>query len=288
MEKGPFSLYDFLGYFIPGALALYLIFIGLDGDLTDFSDNFFLEKEKKFIEIPIYIIVFYIIIAYCLGHFLSFFSTLTVEKYTRLFYGDPSKNLLSDIERKRYEIKFQNFTFPKFREIIRSNLGLLFILPLIIFDSLMYFFKYKHGYMKKIPSPYRSLVMKKINDAFIQIGYNQDVFANVDNNYHQLLIHYNYEYTQTHGSKLMNYVSLYGFLRVITLISSIYLTYLAFYFYKNYSVELSWTAGKLSLLIFSKLIFYGIITFIFYLGYLKFYRRYTLENLMLILIVKKP
>lgn len=24
MEKGPFSLYDFMGYFIPGALALYL------------------------------------------------------------------------------------------------------------------------------------------------------------------------------------------------------------------------------------------------------------------------
>ena len=288
MEKGPFSLYDFMGYFIPGALALYLIFIGVDGDFTDFSSKFFLKNEEKFIEIPLYMIVFYVIIAYCFGHFLSFLSTLTVERYTRLFYGYPSNNLLAIVEQERKKIIFQNLTFNKIIENLMGNLSLIIILPLIIFDSIMYFLQYKHKYMEQIPLPYRELVKNKINKAFQKIGYSVDVFSNTDNNYHQLLIHYNYEYTQAHSSKLMNYVSLYGFLRVITLISSVYLTYLIYYFFTNYSIEWGWKYIKDTIVIFSRLIFYGFITFIFYLSYLKFYRRYTLENLMLILIVKKP
>ncbi|MFZ4929125.1 hypothetical protein [Chryseobacterium sp. Mn2064] len=288
MDKGPFSLYDFMGYFIPGALALYLILIGSGGDLTDFSKDFLLKDKTTFIDIPLYIIVFYIILSYCMGHFLSFFSTLTVERYTRIIYGDPSKNLLSDVERKRYEILFPSSITNNIKEKIRSNFGLFFILPLIMFDTILYYLKYKHRYMNQIPSPYRTLVMTKINDAFGQIGFQGDVFANTANNYHQLLIHYNYEYTQTHASKLMNYVALYGFLRVITLISSVYLTYLVFYFCLNYSVDYSWNGVLQAIFILAKLFLYGLVTFIFFLGYLKFYRRYTLENLMLILLIKKP
>lgn len=287
MEKGPFSLYDFMGYFIPGALALYLIFIGVDVNFTDFSEKFFLKGQNKFIEIPLYIIVFYIILAYCFGHFLSFFSTLTVEKYTRIFYGDPSKNLLSDHQRVRNKIVLQNVPVKIILKTILENISLIFILPLVIFDSLMYVARYKHKYMGQIPKPYRELVVEKIKNVFNGIGYNGDVFTTDENNYHQFLIHYNYEYTKVHGSKLMNYVSLYGFLRVITLISSIYLCHLTIYFLTNYSLDLSGKGLKEAFFIFYRIFSYGLLTFIFYLGYLKFYKRYTLENLMLILIVEK-
>jgi hypothetical protein len=284
MEKGPFSLYDFIGYFIPGALVLYLVFFWIDVDPKYFSDKFYLNNEKKNSEIPLYMITFYVIIAYCLGHFLSFFSTLTVEKYTVRFYGYPSRNLLAINEEKRTTIGMSAIT----RENIIKNFSLIFILPLIIFDSILYILKYKHKYLEQIFKPYRELISNKINKVFRRIGYVGNVVDISDNNYHQFLIHYNYEYTQEHSFKLMNYVAIYGFLRVITLISSTYLYYLIFYFCINYSIELSFEALIGAFIIFGKLFFFGLITFIFYLGYLKFYKRYTLENLMLVLILKKP
>lgn len=281
MEKGPFSLYDFMGYFFPGALALYLIILSQDNISFYFDKDFFKESQRPFIELPLYMILFYIIIAYCLGHFLSFFSTLTIEKYTRIVYDDPSKLLLSD------EIFVPNHNKSLF--VNKWRIVLFFLIwPLILFDLLMVkYLKYNHTYLNFIEQPYKELIKRRINDVFKEVGYNNDIFQNPKNNFHKLLIHYNYEFTKYHGHKLMNYVSLYGFLRVITLISCLFFNYVFLSALTNYYIDISWEGLVKFLTILFCLISIITLTYVFYLGYLKFYRRYTMENLMLILIINQ-
>src|SRR5690606_21832034 len=217
MDKNPFSLFDFLGYFIPGALSLYLII--LSPDFGKYFEKDFFTTSSSLVDMPIYMILFYIIIAYCLGHFLSFFSTLTIEKYTRIVYNDPSKLLLTD-----------NKVAPNNKiSLYKINIwrAVLFILiwPLILYDKIMVScLNYNHSYLKAIEDPYKSLIRKHISSVFKEIGYDGDVFHG-DNNYHKFLIHYNYEFTKKHRRKLMNYVSLYDFLRVVTLISGFLFNY---------------------------------------------------------------
>lgn len=282
MEKGPFSLFDFMGYFFPGALAMYLIVMGQGDIISYFSIDFFLNTAKPFLELPFHMILFYIIVSYCLGHFLSFFSTLTVEKYTRLVYGDPSKNLLSESTNKGKH-PFRDIPFSKWRGIL-----IALAWPLIVFDFIaVKILKYEHSYLKQISKPYLGLVRTRISDVFREMGLKEDVFSDVENNYHQFLIHYNYEFTKYHGHKLMNYISLYGFLRVITLISCLFGSYLVCFFITRFGIDLSFEGlvnftKNLAVICISMFA-----TFVFYLGYLKFYRRYTQENLMLVLIVSE-
>ncbi len=282
MEKGPFSLYDFMGYFFPGALALYLIVLGQNDIFSYFSQDFFKDTTKNFLELPIHMLLFYVIISYCIGHFLSFFSTLTIEKYTRLVYEDPSKILLSDTpfqpKNDVRSLKLNRWRFVLF----------ILIWPLIVYDwILVRFLKFNHSYLKKIEAPYRDLVKSRINEVFRDIGHKEDVVEDKANNYHRLLIHYNYEFTKYHGHKLMNYVSLYGFLRVLTLVSCLFFNYIFISYLWTHHLQLDWIGVKNLIYFALCLVAVTSMTFVFYLGYLKFYRRYTLENLMLILIVDK-
>lgn len=297
-EKGPFSLYDFMGYFFPGALALYLLILSQNDIASYFSKDFFLDNERRFIDLPFYMVLFYVVISYCLGHFLSFFSTLTIEKYTRIVYEDPSKILLSEGEFKPMHISFSTLLFEgkfKLKHILKKMWKfkwriILFILiwPLIIYDWLLVrLLGYNHDYLRKIDQPYKNLIIQRINKIFHELGHSSNVCENIGSNYHRFLIHYNYEFTKHHGHKLMNYVSLYGFLRVITLISCLFFDYIfvSYIFTHPFQPNLQ---GVKNFAVFAVcLLSVASMTFVFYLGYLKFYRRYTLENLMLILIVDK-
>lgn len=88
IRQNPFSLYDFLGYFIPGALLFYLIlFIDY---VENLSENFelknFIEKNSDF---QLDKVLFFIIISYSLGHLLNFISSITIERYANWKYNYP-------------------------------------------------------------------------------------------------------------------------------------------------------------------------------------------------------
>ena len=92
MKQNPFSLYDFLGYLIPGSTLIYLFIIitswegnsitTLDSVFTYVSDNNFQDA------------FFFIIVSYALGHLISFISSITIEKYGNWKYGYPSKTVI--------------------------------------------------------------------------------------------------------------------------------------------------------------------------------------------------
>jgi hypothetical protein len=80
MKQNPFSLYDFLGYLIPGSTLIYLFII-----IENWTNN---KVENNLESIFSYVskynfqeIFFFIIISYAIGHLLSFISSVTIEKY---------------------------------------------------------------------------------------------------------------------------------------------------------------------------------------------------------------
>ena len=90
VKQNPFSIYDFLGYLIPGAVFLYgtlFIFEHIsplnDGAFGFNAANLSFEKPETYVP--------FVLLAYVVGHFLSFLSSITVERYSIWAHGYPSK-----------------------------------------------------------------------------------------------------------------------------------------------------------------------------------------------------
>ena len=92
-------------------------------------------------------------------------------------------------------------------------------------------------------------------------------------------MHYNYEHYANHVRKYDNYIALYGFLRSLSLLCSSIFIFLFAIEVKtiNPGASIDWNAVIILAALFC-------VTYLYYLGFIKFYRRYTLENLMSILV----
>lgn len=93
----PFSIYDFIGYLIPGIFAFYAsIFVYNYRVLNRINISFF--QDNKFDEEKIFAVIFF----YILGHLLNFFSSMSVEKYSLWTLGYPSIYLFNKNSKKGY------------------------------------------------------------------------------------------------------------------------------------------------------------------------------------------
>lgn len=274
MKQNPFSLYDFLGYFIPGASTIYLIFI----------INFFKSNNSFDLDLFLNIlpnantagVLLFLIISYVLGHLISYVSSITVETYANWRYGYPSKYLL-------------NFTHAgywkgakSFHSIFWRILLLIFLLPMVTLDYILGLkFGFKNFYHKKLDPLLVKFIIDKTNQLLMYLGMDKDKYeegeAN-DSDFFRIVMHYTYENSKTHQSKLSNYVALYGFLRTITLIFNILFIYITIHtliFEKfNYKIVII-------------LVFTFFLSYLFFMAFMKFYRRYTLEGFMILAIDKE-
>jgi hypothetical protein len=98
-----------------------------------------------------------------------------------------------------------------------------------------------------------------------------------DGDFHRIVYHYVYEHQNHHPAKLDNYVALYGFLRAITLISNCAFMVLLVKALKSITFEDGYV---FDLQITIYLIALFLITYVFFLAFIKFYRRFTLESYM--------
>jgi len=79
-KQNPFSLYDFLGYFVPGALFLYGLYFALALHSRTQAVFSSLSDLVDFSRIELYLP--FILSAYLVGHILSFMSSIIVERYS--------------------------------------------------------------------------------------------------------------------------------------------------------------------------------------------------------------
>lgn len=290
MKKNPFSLFDFLGYVFPGALALFFIYFF--HELTEKStiDGFRSIIDFAFQMDPPFSLentLLLTILSYVLGHFIAYLSSLTVEQFAIWLYGYPSDFLLESSTKWHYWYSSQER--PRIRGIKsffhcmhfyiltyfwRVLVG-TFLIPLtlgtlFIANSL----GLKRFFVKKLDDSMVETIKEKCVKLAQYLGYK---LKNTETDFHRVIYHYVYERQKAHAIKMDNYVALYGFLRAMTFIFDCVFLYLTIVIIRrttfDFFAPIDWSQ---LLLLFGVMI----ITYVFFMGYMKFSRRFTLESFM--------
>lgn len=262
-----------MGYLFPGLTVLYILyylyscdhwnlFKAIDIDvlcdtINQIGNKFNFEKS-----------VLIIIIAYIIGHLISYASSLTVEILSNRLFGYPSKYLLQK-ERPKYGELLVNY----FRVKIDSSYKLMKIVKsicvwgvyLLIFAVLLPISLTitTIGYLINI----NQFIIRPLDDYLINgIKARQQELAkriglklpgvNEECDYHRIIMHYVYLNIPACQHKVDNYIALYGFLRCMCLIfCMLFGTFLIFGIYTvcNFSQQdIAWNLiGAFSCYIFS-------------------------------------
>ena len=173
IKQNPFSLYDFLGYFVPGALVIYLyLFVNyIKTNSVTFKISEFLACTS---DLKLEQFLFFVIISYAVGHLINFISSITVEKYANWKYDYPSKYLLG-FEKNKYWTK-------GIGNLWRILLPIL-LFPTTIFDLILGgIFKFKNFYTRKLDQFLVEVIKEKgitlVNKLFKNESGNQDIKKN--------------------------------------------------------------------------------------------------------------
>ena len=273
MLKNPFSFYDFLGYLFPGLVCVIFLKVvcSIDGDIK--IDT--LSHQGLITSFSWKDTVQYTILAYVVGHLISYFSSLTVEPYLIWSYGYPSVFLLKEnYDKNFFDI---NTKVGKVGAYCWKLLVCILIFPIclasLFFGHLLHFRFYV---LKPLDSYLQQNINKKIDSLLEKLKLSQ---RGNGADVHRVLMHYNYEHYANHIRKYDNYIALYGFLRSLCLLCSSIFIFLFIIEVKNidFNLPINWNSVFILAILFC-------VTYLYYLGFIKFYRRYTLENLMSILV----
>lgn len=273
MSKNPFSLYDFLGYAFPGAISIILfwfIFKISPDSLTDLLKS----NGNLFSLFSLNNLIILILSSYVAGHLFAYLSSLTIERFSLWNYDYPSSYLMAEKPPKSNLLNFKGL------EKIKIFWRIFFCVILLPLSTCSFLF----GKCLKINS-YVIRPMDKTTQRHLEEKYpkllkklnltNLNKKKNHDYDYHRIIYHYEYEKQTKHGIKMDNYIALYGFLRSLTLIFTVFFDCLLI---KGIST-IHWMASiDWQMILF--IIIMGLIAYTFYLGFIKFYRRFTLESFM--------
>ena len=273
MRKNPFSIFDFLGYVFPGALALFLIcFFNKLPEIRGIQSLFRIALAMD-MNFSIDTTIFFTVVSYILGHFIAYLSSLTVEQFSIWLYGYPSDFLLKDVAAKHYwGLPERNDNLGKsHRYLARICIGLL-LLPLsissLIFAKLL---RGKYFFIKKLDSD----LIEAISQKCVKLAHYLDYpITGEETDFHRIIYHYEYELKKAHSIKMDNYIALYGFLRSVTFIFNCLFLYLLFFIAipsLNFRVCIDWK-------IIGLLFWVMVIAYLFFMSFMKFYRRFTLGN----------
>lgn len=281
MKQNPFSFYDFLGYLIPGGVFICCLsfmfvpdFLGVIGELSPKL------KNSTFAESSILIAL--IIVSYIIGHFLSLLSALFVEKYLTDTYGWPSQYLFISISSdssksiKRYFLHLQHeYSVGNInrkdiaRRIFKQIVSDVVLLPVVVIERIMY--RFLGVRPTKLPEPLNHSLLKRLTKFFekseIEVPYNILEEGYLKGDLFRFIYHYAQENSENHVHKMANYVALYGFSRNICFV--FVLLFWASLFQSQIESWSYWYSFGLA-----------IVSSVFFYGFEKFYRRYTLEALM--------
>lgn len=268
MKQNPFSFYDFLGYMIPGALLLYIItfVFGLDNliSILSLKDTSTTTANQLLSFVPA------VIASYLLGHVLAIGSSAIIEAFTNYSNGYPSE-FLFNANFDSY-LPSESNCWENFGRIILWIL----ILPISLFKTILKdFLRIKmFNQAKSLPQPLRDATFGKCksilkNEIGVDVS-NMQIESGIDGDYLRLLYHFIFENSERHSTKLQNYVALYGLTRNVSFVfilvfwGSIY----SYFFIENTNIEILHIAS------------FGFLAYTFYIGFVKFYRRYSLEAVM--------
>lgn len=264
-KHGPFTIYDFLGYFTPGALLVIGTLVGL----------YYIDHGGSYNSVllilndinAIYIIVPFIIISYVIGHIVTFIASITVEKYAVWSVGYPSSYLLD--ESTSCNGRYFNCGVNK----LGHYCVLILMMPVVLQDIIIGSWLNLRGlYIKPLDAVLRGAIQSSIDRLGDGLGvrslYTGASSDNVD--WFRFAYHYVLRYSPGYENKLRYYVAQFGFLRAMTLfwVLLFWLSLLSVYVCAEVGICLAVA------------LIAALMSYVFYMSFLKFYKRYTLETLM--------
>lgn len=298
MEKNPFSIYDFMGYLFPGALTMFFICYVSCGSFDPYN-IFNLELLAKAFTLDLNVdncmigrLVMFVIISYVLGHIVSYLSSLTVEVLFRNMFGYPSGYLLGDSRIKKGTMWKNYFSHMETIEKLSMRIAvrivkaiLLFILfPISVMNfTLGHFFGINAFVTRPLDNNLKHIINNKTQSLLKQLEANVDTNSTPKWDSHRMILHYVYHNISSSQRKTDNYIALYGFLRCISFIFCIAFDALFVYALTtiNFSAQISWKLVAEVIILF-------FVAYVSYLGFTKFYRKYTLENYMALVTEISP
>ncbi|WP_155657233.1 hypothetical protein [Aliivibrio fischeri] len=267
VKQNPFSFYDFLGYMLPGAVLLYIVtfIFGVDDIVTKLS----LEETSNSTASQLLSFIPAVICSYLLGHVLAIGSSALIEAFTNYSNGYPSE-FLFDVKPEAY-LSSDTCGGQLGRVVLWFLILPISVFKLVLKDTL----KIKmFNQAKSLPKSLREATFKKciaILSEDIKVDTSQMKLENgIDGDYLRLLYHFIFENSERHSGKLQNYVALYGLTRNVSFVF-IVLFWGAVY---SYFFARQLNIGLMHIGLFATL------AYVFYIGFVKFYRRYSLEAVM--------
>lgn len=160
--------------------------------------------------------------------------------------------------------------------LIRFGVG-VFLAPVSITEFLLNFaLKYRDIYTKPLDALLINIIKAKMHQLLKEKSglttFPEDTHA-TNTDFFRFAYHYAVESAPNHYPKMQNYVAIYGFLRTMTLISVLFFW------------GMVWHAFSNTLNIWQKIVMIGcaaLLSFIFYMAFNKFWRRFSLEAMMAI------
>lgn len=268
IKQNPFSLYDFLGYLIPGAMLLYGIAAAIshvDQGLNAFDE---IAKHTGFKRAELY--APFVLTAYTAGHLLSFLSSITIERYSIWMFGYPSKYLLNIPHVGYYSVDEKKFI----RGVLRTVVWIV-MFPVTVLDFVLgRWAGFRDLYAKGLDPLLVNVINGKVKDLLVNHAGLKSPTAQgwpANHDYFRYVYHFAIEHADNHLQKMQNYIALFGFLRTLTLLSIIFF----------WVIVCHGVMEPVSYLPFIKLaVFSSLVSYIFFMGFEKFYRRFSLEALM--------
>jgi hypothetical protein len=192
-------------------------------------------------------------------------SSFTIERYYIWSFDYPSKALL------RYEGK-PFITSEMSSNIVRILVAVL-LLPISMLVTLVCWFTQKKlGMVHQLDSLLARMIRRKVTALIVdagQISRPNDYVGPRECDFFRLVYHYTVENCPAHLPKMQNYVALFGFNRAASFVfvSIFWLSAITLFF------------GRASKGIQGMLIA-ALLANVFFFGFAKFYRRFSLESLM--------
>lgn len=224
IEKNPFSLYDFLGHLIPGALFLIIFFTMFQGYNENVFENF---STLKFYDISTYthllkgisnfnmgfVSISFILSAYISGNVISYISSQTIEKILTRMFDYPSKWLLGEsnntiyIWKNYFNIDRDLCIRAKIGPIILLVINLVLTFPLCLLISICeVFFKITQYITNPLDDEIISAIKHKeelLAKKLLIINYTKT------SDFHRVIMHYVYMNLDKSDIKTDNYIALY-------------------------------------------------------------------------------
>lgn len=219
-NKNPFSTFDFLGYFFPGALFVSMVYL-----LTGGMDQEGIHNEsippaiiflKSFVLSHIGVGIFLmILLSYIIGHLLAYASSITVELFYTWYYGYPTRYLLRKTSEKAEEFYLLNSKlgwFGMWGHLVVCLLLFPIVTGHLVFERL---FHMKLFIGRSLDDKLIDSINTKVRRICESLGYADA--SPFDADVHRIVMHYVYEHCHMHQVKFDNYVALYGLLRSVSL-----------------------------------------------------------------------